>query len=467
VDEKRRHRRTKKSGETSKGPANGSASAHSDSRSTASNGDAGSSSHQSSAEGSHATHSTHATHASPASSNKDDKNFSPAGSPHRSNSNLPPHSDHRSRGSRRSSASSARRSSGSKRAPSEPKSDNISTRSKDDVHVEPSSPQPTHRSMSSRASDKSHSDTPSHIPQQPISVNKSQKSSTKTSRSKLHKRRRTSSDSPDDVDPESVHLPSSEGDIADEPLLRDYVHIIKSDDMPTEENGNGMSDIPVDDEGNLEPALRPIETPRSSSNEWIFPLELSLEELFNGTSLRFRVTRRLLSRNTKQTMVAIDIPSGTLAGTKIRCAGAGHQRRDNTFQDVVFVVEEKPHDRFTRVKDNLFLDVFVPYVDQLAEDGGDICLEGIGAENITINIPYPIDQKSTDGDVIVKGGGMPSRKGGRGDLIVRCVVLIQFHVLRYETINLMMIMLQYRWQVVFPSTTSKWGLFKKVFHMHH
>lgn len=185
-----------------------------------------------------------------------------------------------------------------------------------------------------------------------------------------------------------------------------------------------MSNIPVDEEGNLEPALRPIETPVSSSKEWMFPLELTLEELYNGTSLRFRITRRLLSRRTKQTMVAIDIPSGTLAGTKIRCPGVGHQRRDTTFQDVVFVVEEKPHDRFTRIKDDLFLDVFVPYVDQLAEDGGDICLDGIGEEDITINIPYPINQKSTDGEVIVKGAGMPSRKGGRGNLVVRCVILI-------------------------------------------
>lgn len=192
-----------------------------------------------------------------------------------------------------------------------------------------------------------------------------------------------------------------------------------------------MSDIPVDDEGNLEPALRPIESPRASSKEWIFPLDLTLEELFDGTNLRFRVTRRLLSREATQTMVAIDIPSGTLAGTRIRCRGIGHQRRDTTYQDVVFVVEEKPHDRFTRVKDDLFLDVFVPYVDQLAEDGGDICLEGIGGENITINIPYPLDQKSTEGEVIVTGAGMRSRKGGRGDLVVRCVILVRFRVLRY------------------------------------
>jgi len=202
-----------------------------------------------------------------------------------------------------------------------------------------------------------------------------------------------------------------------------------------------VSDIPVDEEGNLEPALRPIQYPQASSKEWIFPLELTLEELFHGTSLRFRVTRSVQSPDAaKQSLVAIDIPGGTLAGTRIRCAGIGHQRKDLTFQDVVFVIEEKPHDRFHRVKDDLFLDVFVPYVDQLAENGGDICVEGIDEADITVNIPYPIDQKSTEGRIVVKGAGMPYRKG-RGDLVVR-------------------------WQVVFPAT-SKWELLKKVLHLHH
>jgi len=151
-------------------------------------------------------------------------------------------------------------------------------------------------------------------------------------------------------------------------------------------------------------------------------LELTLEELFHGTTVRFRVTCRLLTGKTKQCLVVIDIPQGTYAGTKIRCPGIGHERKNGTRQDVVFIVAEKPHNRFQRLEDDLVLDVLVPYVDQLAEQGGDITVESIDGTMLIVNIPYPIERNSTDGQVIVKGAGMPCRDG-RGDLIVKCVSL--------------------------------------------
>jgi hypothetical protein len=237
----------------------------------------------------------------------------------------------------------------------------------------------------------------------------------------------------------------------------DYVHISQSKDIPTEPNGHGEADIEVGKDDHFEPALRPLNSPLSSPKEWVFPLELTLEELFHGTSLRFRVTRRLLSRKTKQCLVVIDIPPGTYAETKIRCSGIGHERKDGTRQDVIFLVTEKPHNRFQRVEDDLFLDVLVPYVDQLAEQGGDISVEGIDGVELAVNIPYPIDQKSTDGKVVVKGAGMPFHKG-RGDLVVRYVSYSVFYALWISPPRC-------RWQVVFPSPTSKWDSLKKALHM--
>jgi hypothetical protein len=193
--------------------------------------------------------------------------------------------------------------------------------------------------------------------------------------------------------------------------------------MPTEPNGAGAGANTVVKEGGLEPALYPIFS-LSSSKEWTFPLKLTLEELFHGAPLRFRITRRLLSHETKESVVKITIPEGTLVGTKIRCPGVGHERQDGTFQDVVFIVEERPHDRFHRVKDDLFMDMLVPSADQLAEDGGDISVKGIDGTEIMVNVPYPVDQTSTEGKLVVKGAGMPFRKG-RGDLIVRYVPLFR------------------------------------------
>jgi DnaJ C terminal domain len=208
---------------------------------------------------------------------------------------------------------------------------------------------------------------------------------------------------------------------ADQSPFSDYVYISQSKGIPTEPNGHDEGDNAVDEDKKFEPALRPLNSPLSLPKEWQFPLELTLEELFQGTTIRFRVTRRLLTGKTKQCLVVIDIPQGTYAGTKIRCPGIGHERKNGTRQDVVFIVAEKPHNRFERVEDDLFLEVLVPYVDQLAEQGGDITVEGIDGTMLTVNIPYPIEQTLTDGKVIVKGAGMPFCDG-RGDLIVKCVL---------------------------------------------
>ncbi|KAG1739184.1 uncharacterized protein EDB91DRAFT_397116 [Suillus paluster] len=186
--------------------------------------------------------------------------------------------------------------------------------------------------------------------------------------------------------------------------------------------------------------LRALGAPRGASKEWLFPLPLTLDEMYHGTTYQFLVTRELLSRKTEQVEICIEVPPGIRSGTRIICPRTGHQRKDGTLQDVIFLVEEVPDGRFTRVKDDLFMDICVPWVESLAERGGDVCIDGMDGDDITFALPYPIYDKSTEGQILVKGAGMPIREGrktvGRGDLIVR-------------------------WQVVF-SHPSKWDTFKKV-----
>ncbi|KAG0706743.1 hypothetical protein DFH29DRAFT_899796 [Suillus ampliporus] len=186
--------------------------------------------------------------------------------------------------------------------------------------------------------------------------------------------------------------------------------------------------------------LRALGAPRGTSKDWLFPLPLTLHEMYYGTTYQFLVTRELLSRKTEQVEIYIEVPPGIRSGTRIVCPRTGHQRKDGTLQDVIFLVEELPDGRFTRVKDDLFMDICVPWVERLAEQGGDICIDGMDGEEIIFALPYPIYDKSTEGQILVKGAGMPIREGrktvGRGDLIVR-------------------------WHVVFSHPT-KWDTFKKV-----
>lgn len=200
----------------------------------------------------------------------------------------------------------------------------------------------------------------------------------------------------------------------------------------------------VDDVPPLRSPLRAMRSPRGTSKEWMFPLPMTLEDIFYGSRQSFLIKRELLSRKIEEVEICVRVPAGTRAGTRIMCRGAGHQRQDGTFQDVVFLVEDEPGQRFSRVNDDLYLDVRVPWQDSLADRGGDIYINGLDGEEIVFPLPYPIHDNTTEGQVFVKGAGMPIRRGhkivGRGDMIVR-------------------------WQVVF-TVPSKWEAFKRVFRVN-
>ncbi|KAI0822508.1 hypothetical protein BC628DRAFT_1412241 [Trametes gibbosa] len=128
--------------------------------------------------------------------------------------------------------------------------------------------------------------------------------------------------------------------------------------------------------------LKPLRSPRSLSantKDWIFPLHLTLEDLYLGTVHRYRITRTLnptsvtksppptssahagAQRQTVQ--IDVHVSPGWTTGARIRVPRVGNQRPDGTFQDIVFVVAEAPHPRFVRRGDDLVLPVRVPWVD--------------------------------------------------------------------------------------------------------
>jgi DnaJ family protein B protein 4 len=86
----------------------------------------------------------------------------------------------------------------------------------------------------------------------------------------------------------------------------------------------------------------------------------------------------------------------------------------------VFVVEEKPHDRFTREGNDLVTKVQIPLLEALAGTGGKKVVEALDGRKLQVPVPSGIvkpGQKTT-----VPGEGMPVRKEGavkkKGDLIV-------------------------------------------------
>lgn len=90
-------------------------------------------------------------------------------------------------------------------------------------------------------------------------------------------------------------------------------------------------------------------------------------------------------------------------------------------QDVVFVVEEKPHPRFTREDNDLVTKLQIPLVDALAGSGGPKIVDTLDGRKIRVSPPAGIVKPGSESRIV--GEGLPIRKAGvaknRGDLIVR------------------------------------------------
>jgi hypothetical protein len=202
--------------------------------------------------------------------------------------------------------------------------------------------------------------------------------------------------------------------------------------------------------------------------EWTYPLPLTLEDIFRGKRLCYRIKRRYLTGKTKAVVLDVDVPPGCRSGTKIVFRDAGHERRDGTKQDLVFVVREATHERFVRghewggegcdegndekkdkdrrkhgdhdgdkesgrksrkhrkyKEDDLLMEVRLPWVDRLKEEKAKVVVWGVDGKELAFEVDCRSSKgggKGQDGkmagDYIVEDAGMPVRnhiRSARGD----------------------------------------------------
>lgn len=134
------------------------------------------------------------------------------------------------------------------------------------------------------------------------------------------------------------------------------------------------------------------------------PLPISLEDLYTGTTKKLKVTKKRRSGGEEAKTLEIVVKPGWKSGTRVKFAGAGNETASSS-QDIVFVIEEKPHETFTREGDDLVLTVKVPLVDALS--GPTLpatftrTVKTLDGRNIRYDLPYPS----------VKHGGPPLRPG--------------------------------------------------------
>lgn len=165
-------------------------------------------------------------------------------------------------------------------------------------------------------------------------------------------------------------------------------------------------------------------SPHSPPSEITRPLKVSLQELYSGSVKRLKVGRRLLNGTTEDKVLEIQIHPGWKSGTKIRFPHAGNEQANGDAQDLVFVVEEKQHEVFTREGNDLLCRVPISLVEALTGSlSGKIVktVEMLDGRRLQVTAPNGVvkpGQKTT-----VPGEGMPIRKDGsvkkKGDLIAK------------------------------------------------
>lgn len=117
--------------------------------------------------------------------------------------------------------------------------------------------------------------------------------------------------------------------------------------------------------------------------------------------------------------------AGWKPGTKVRFPKAGNEQPSGEAQDVVFVIEEKPHPRFTREDNDLVTKLQIPLVEALTGSGGAKTIETVDGRKIRVSPAAGVVKPGTESRIV--GEGMPIRKAGvaknRGDLIVKWEVV--------------------------------------------
>ncbi|PWN28382.1 DnaJ-domain-containing protein [Jaminaea rosea] len=159
------------------------------------------------------------------------------------------------------------------------------------------------------------------------------------------------------------------------------------------------------------------------------PLPVSLEDLYKGAKKKLKIGRRTLSGRQEENILEVDVKPGWKAGTKVRYAGKGNELPSGASQDVVFIIEEKSHDRYTRDGDNLKVKMPLPLADALDPPaaGTKRQLSTLDGRSIALPLPTPMPGRTTIDNgrtTRVAGEGMPISKtpGRKGDLIVEWTV---------------------------------------------
>ena len=147
---------------------------------------------------------------------------------------------------------------------------------------------------------------------------------------------------------------------------------------------------------------------------------VSLEDIYKGAHKKFNVERRMPNGNTESKLFEFDVLPGWKKGTKVTFesdGGAPAGYPSGVQADLVFIMDEKPHPKFTRDGNDLKMKHQITLTEALL--GTQVMIETLDARMIPIDVP-PCSQPGKKLRVV--GEGMPIRKKGapadKGNLLI-------------------------------------------------
>lgn len=154
-------------------------------------------------------------------------------------------------------------------------------------------------------------------------------------------------------------------------------------------------------------------------------LPVSLEDLYTGTTKHLKVTRRLADGSTAEKVLDVPIKAGWKRGTKITFEKEGDEAPGTIPADIVFVIGEKPHDRFERDGNDLVHTARITLKQALC----DHTVQVRTLDGRTLSVPCN-EVISPGYTKRVPGEGMPVSKapGTKGDLRLKFHITFPTHI---------------------------------------
>jgi len=146
----------------------------------------------------------------------------------------------------------------------------------------------------------------------------------------------------------------------------------------------------------------------------------TLEELYAGSTRKMKISRNVVKPNgqigTESEILTIDIKPGWKKGTKITFPDKGNENPNQLPADLVFVIDEKPHDLYTREGNDLLVHRKIALVDALA--GTTVNLKTLDGRDLVIKLT---DVVTPGYELVIAKEGMPIVKenGRRGNLRIK------------------------------------------------